>query len=65
MHMMQYKMFMFDGHENSHYYFVSFRILIMIPYSLLFDLTIFSVSKKARSNFGVAIVWQTFLHKGV
>ncbi len=40
-------MFSFGGHENSHYYFVSFRILIMIPYSLLFDYHVYSVSKKA------------------
>ena len=53
MQMMQYIMFMFGGHENSHYYFVSFRILIMIPYSLLFGHNIYSVSKKERSIFGV------------
>ena len=38
---------------HSHYYFVSFRILIMIPYSLLFGHNIYSVSKKERSIFGV------------
>ena len=49
MHMMQYILFMFGGHGNSHYFFVSFRILIMIPFSLLFDQNTESVSKKIET----------------